>query len=550
MRTAHSGPWHGRWSVLVAAILASSALVAITPRVARAAAQAGAGAAGGASGDAAAGAGPPAGGWEPPPAPPRSADARVDELHGEVPFPFTFSPGLFMQLDAYGFAGAGVSRYQRDDGTTLSPGFEIHALRPTFGGSFGERFFYNVALDFGPSNTGGAGQTFAFRGGDAIAFVDYKFADAFALRFGQFPVPVTWENVRPAASFDFMAPSRTVSVVCPLGCVDVGLMAFGTPGPFSYGVGVFNGEGRNRTPVDGRADVNGRVSVSFNRDGEDRLRVGASGRYGVVDPHSAWADAPVSGFSTEHGYAFWNPIYTSSAAPSPGEIHVVPSSAQRAIGADVVGELGPFDVQAEGSYVDFGRREVTKTAPDAEETIRSGSLTGVTYYVTAGLWLTEPTPALKALRWNETLLLTGKKKPEEPLRSSVELLARWEQLFLRYDSIARSDPLVTRGLLDDRTTRIRADVLQVALAYWLSSHFKLAVEWSLYSFPGSQTSDPRRVNNQALAPGAVIPGERGTRRPPETPPEVTPASNPSFFAPPSPGARQLHEVSARLQLRF
>jgi hypothetical protein len=474
-------------------------------------------------------------------------------LSGNGVFPWTLNIGFATQLDVYGFLGRGVSEYQRNDGTALSTTFEVHRIRPSFYGVFGKHFDYYTSLEFGLANSGGPNQSFAFRGGDVFAWVDWNVTDWLGVRFGQFPIPFSWENMRPLTTFDFMEPARNVSVACPIACTDTGVMLFGNPGPLAFGAGVFNGEGRNRTSVDSKGDLDARISYTLNETGYwYRGRIGASARHGIVDPRTQWGDASPSGFTTGRGYQFWSPVYLSNTFPTPTEIHIFPSGQQNAVEADLLLELGRLDFQLEGFWVDFGRREVARQTPDREETIRSGSLTGTGYYATANVWLLNPTPALRGQRFTETdLKLGSKRKRDEPLKGSLQVLTRFEQMFYDYDGGSRTTVPIDRGLIDMNTTRIRADILQVSLAFWLTTHFKVATEWAMYVFPGdSIAGDPRRVDNQALAPGAVIPGERGSRTRAEIPPDVTPFNNPSYFQPPALGARALHEISARVQLQF
>jgi hypothetical protein len=497
---------------------------------------------------------PPGGAAKGPPGEP----GGLPELNGKLPFPYTIQVILSLQLDAFAVAGRGVAAYQRGDGSGLTSGFDVRRARASFMGSFAKNFYYLTHLEFGGNNLGGPIQSFAFRGGASHAWIAYKHSDAFAVRLGQFPQPVTFENIRPILNVDFMDQSRLLAIAAP-NSLDTGVMIFGTPGPFAYGLGLSNGEGARRSPVDGSGDLSGRISAAINRDGENRVRFGASGRYAVVDPRTSWSDAPVGGFTTVRGYQFWNPTYFLNTpppsqllpAPPPTPVSVLPSGAQRMIGADIVLQLGDFSLQAEGAYIDFGRREATRTAPNVEDTLRSGSLSGPLYYATLGYWIYGGTPALKNLRWDEPLFKLGGKKKEQPFQTSVQLLARWEQLFLSYDSTSRSALGVERGLLDQQTQRLRADILQIRLEAWMSTRFLLAGEWSLYGFPGTPTrGDPRRLDNQALAPGAVIPGERGTRLPPQLPSDVNPATNTSYFQPPGLDARFLHEFSFRAQLYF
>jgi hypothetical protein len=216
-------------------------------------------------------------------------------------------------------------------------------------------------------------------------------------------------------------------------------------------------------------------------------------------------------------------------------------------------DFGRLDVETEGVWFDNGRREVNNAAADQTETLRTGSLTGYSYYVSAAWSVLGPTAALRAFRWEPLSLIMGGGPPKEEARPkpTLQILTRWEQVFFNYNSVARSPEGVERGLLDEHTTRGRADILQLGLSLWLSVHLKLLAQWDLYYFPGSTIDKFGNVDNLALAPGAVRPGDRGTRRPVELPVDVTNASDdPSFFRAPAPDARTVHELGFRIQFVF
>ena len=466
--------------------------------------------------------------------------------------PWTIAPIVHFDLDAYTFAGKGVSAYQRADGTGLDSGMTIARLRTGVRGSFAQHFHYFLFLEFGPANSAGPLQSFAFRGGATIATMGYKVSDALAITIGQMPVPVTLENLRPLPFFDFNSAART-TLLGARNPLDIGAMVSGAPGPLVYAAGVFNGEGRNRGPGS-QGDAAGRFAYRVNNEGSRRLQIGASGRYGFVNPRTNWADAP--NMTTGYGYSYWSGTYVTNPVGVPTEVHILPSNAQKAIAADVSLELDDFSLQAEGLAFSSGMREATRGAEDAAQTIRRGALYGYSYYVTAGYWLVSPGAGERASRWEPFTLLYPAKRAESPFKPSLLLLARWEQVFGKYDSTSRSGSAqVERGFFDQYTNNIRVDAFSLELAYFLSLHFKVGLEWDLYSFPGKTLpkalpNDPGRPDNQALAPGQVVQGERGTRVNPDAPRDVSVATNPSWFQPPSEGARTLHELSLRFHLLF
>jgi hypothetical protein len=85
---------------------------------------------------------------------------------------------------------------------------------------------------------------------------------------------------------------------------------------------------------------------------------------------------------------------------------------------------------------------------------------------------------------------------------ALEIAARWEQVFLTYDSTARSfdgDVLlsgVTVGGLDAKTKDIKVNSFSLGTTYWATKHVRLTAQWNMFHFPGDASE------NQALAPGA------------------------------------------------
>jgi hypothetical protein len=124
-------------------------------------------------------------------------------------------------------------------------------------------------------------------------------------------------------------------------------------------------------------------------------------------------------------------------------------------------------------------------------------------------------------------------------------MVRWEQMFLGYDSVARSPDGTPRGFLDQYSKSLRVNSIETNLSMWFSTRIRLAAQWSMYYFPGRRVDD-RHLNNQALAPGSVVAGDRGTRGRSDIPTDVG-YNDPTYYRPSDLDARFLHEVSARVQ---
>ncbi len=81
------------------------------------------------------------------------------------------------------------------------------------------------------------------------------------------------------------------------------------------------------------------------------VQVGGSARLGSRDGSTVQYDyAPMT---TQGGYAFWKPTYTGSA----GLMHVIPSGAQRAAGAELRVPVSIVDVTGEFVHVNNNTRE-------------------------------------------------------------------------------------------------------------------------------------------------------------------------------------------------
>jgi hypothetical protein len=483
-----------------------------------------------------------------PPAPPAEPSATL----GYRKDPWQFYPMFFATVDAQAFSGRGVSSYQRADGTGLDTGVVVQHVRPGFRGLILDKFSFFTQLELGGVNSAGPQQTFAFRGGIVDAWVGYIFGKELAIQFGQMALPFGGENQRIGPTFDMLEPSHT-TFIATNGLRDAGLLVQGFPGPFVYALGIFNGEGLRRAPVDSQGMAAGRLAVRIRREHPTRFQLGVSGKFGGSDPKSTFNDSPLIGLTTTQGYQFWQGNYLVNAALVPTPVTVLPAGPDRAVGVDGILQFGDFDIQIDGAYVDFGRREAARATLDGDQTLRSGALSGLVYYVTANYWLTSPTKAMRAIRWEPTTLVAPRLREPPPEvvdfhRPSVGIVARWEQLALHYDSVARSPFPTERGFLDQYATRLRVDTVHAALYAWFTTRLKLVAEYGLYYFPGDAIN-ARRLDNQALAPGAVVQGERGTRPRSDIPSDIS-YGDPAFYSPPAIDARFLHEFAARVQITF
>jgi hypothetical protein len=459
-------------------------------------------------------------------------------------------------LDTQGFAGRGVSQYSRADGSSLQPGLNLNLARFAVRGVVLDKIRYQLQIDMGTSNSRGPFQSNVFNGGFNDAWIDYRFDRAFSIRIGQLPTPFGFEQMKRGSLLDFAGQSRT-SLLANLGRRDLGIMGYGFSGPFAYAAGVFNGEGRAVAPLDSAITSIGRFGVRINETGNARAQVNVSASYGGADPENSISQPSTLGLTTPRGYQFWDSVYQVNVGiptevRAPAEVRIVRAGSERQVGLDAMVQIGDFDLATEAVYLDHGRREVGRNVVDSALSLRAGEFTGYSYNVSANMFLTRGDLFRDARFFWSRLEADNIKFPDrDNFSPAIAVRARWEQSFLDYDSIARSPAGTTRGLLDLYSTRIRVDSLQMAIASYFSTRLRMQLEYGMYYFPGNLNTDPnsfnRRLDNQALAPGAVVQGERGTAPPPNLPVNVG-YGDPQLFRPHDIAARALHEFTFRVHI--
>jgi hypothetical protein len=428
------------------------------------------------------------------------------------------SPSALLQFDTYGYAGPGVIHYQRPDGTGLKSGVAIRRARIELSGRVSGRWFFLFGLQAGGE------------GSSAVAplnnFIGYDIAPMLKVQIGQFRIPFTMDNVTGVRWIEFLERSMTARVLGAPLTRDLGVMAWGGTDRSAlwWALGYFGGEGGNRRSTDNRGDVVGRVLFRplWKKGGHlGQAHFGVSGRYGRRDRTYVTYDAPV--MTTPGGYTFWAPTYGTGADAT----RVLPSNEQSAVAAEVFVPFCCIDFRGEVVVVRDGRREVLNSSlqlPTTDvrwnNTERSGTLSGYSWYVQATWWPYGPTRAMG------TPGNTSPPSEDHSRERALSIAVRYEQLRARYDSIDRSSDDngvliagVRRGGLDAESTAIKVDALQIGATYWSTRHIKIMAQWSMFMFPR---------DNQVGAPGSKPNNEPDKRA----------------------DARTFHELSARVQLSF
>jgi phosphate-selective porin len=400
-------------------------------------------------------------------------------------------------IDYYSFYGEGVDRV-----SSLNPTFLLRKVRLELGGELYRRVQWFFGGDFGMNSVAlGTNQAVATRAAPADVFVNFKADPLLNLEVGQFDQPFTAESRTADKYLQFMERSIPVRVIGKGNAKDNGLMLWGNLDKrvFSYAVALVQGDGMNRPNVDHRFDVLARIfvrplarSTSPVRD----LQVGGSVRRGSRDGDLVGYD--YSPMTTAGGYAFWKPTYgaPASAGNPQGQTHVIPSGAQLTAAAELRVPMNSFDFTFEGIY----GTENTREAQDANlfQSVRYGNLESFGYYAQVGWWPLG-NAYVNGIPGDESLTSIDFGKPDKPPASALQFLARWEQLFARYEGNQNGGTTPS-----DIDGKIKANALSVAATYWLGRVLRVSVNYGINWFPGSAPNSAWTREQRAQAPGNTL----------------------------------------------
>jgi phosphate-selective porin len=427
------------------------------------------------------------------------------------------------QVDFYSYAGPGVA-----DVATLKPTLFLRRIRPEIGGELFKSWWFSIAGDFGATNYDnrtGTNQTAAANPGtDPTAatakyagaqtsrisaaptdvFLNYRAHPLFNVQVGQFDAPFTMENRTSDKYIPFMERSLAVRDVGIPTNKDIGAMVWGEMKDkyWFYSGGLFNGEGQNRLNTDSRGDVMLRTFVhpmATDKTALKDLQIGGSLRYGSRD--TKWTNYDYPGMSTQGGYTFWNPTYTGSE----GTTHIIPSGTQFGLAGEVRIPISMFDLTSEVVYISNHTREAQEGYQGSGSTLRRGDIHGVSYYIQAGVWLGKRD--VNGLPGYENMTHVDFSKPDGPPANSVQLLAKWEQLSLKYASASRVGTVDTKNLDGD----IKVNAFSLGANYWATKHIRLSANYVLNMFPDSAPTSATGMgtpvqssSNRAIAPGNTL----------------------------------------------
>ena len=439
------------------------------------------------------------------------------------------------QIDSYNYLGPGVS-----SSTTLVPTIFLRRIRPEITGEILKHWQFMIAGDFGATALdnpkGNATETVAAAPGAAPSATSGKYASAqtahigaaptdvflnyhghalFNLQVGQFDAPFMMENRTSDKYIAFMERSFAVRDIGVPTNKEIGAMAWGEMENklVFYSVGIFDGDGQNKLNTDARGDVMARAFVhplaTTMKNEMKNLQIGGSFRYGSRDSQNVNYD--YTAYSTQGNYTFWSPTY----AGSKGTTHIMPAGSQVGVAGELRVPISMFDLQSEVVYVDNGTRESVEGF-QSTNTERFGNMHGASYYAMLDFWPLgnrdingmpgyENPPHLN-FKKADSARPHSQAANDEPLQA-LQLLVKWEQLIMSYDSASRAGAVDPKNIDGD----IKVNAFSLGANYWATKHIRLSANYVFDMFPDSEpvkattTGGPAQTsNNRALAPGNTL----------------------------------------------
>lgn len=433
------------------------------------------------------------------------------------------------QIDAFAPFGAGVS--ESGPGSGLEPTFFIRRARTELSGEFLSHWQWTISGDWGRTAVGNANgqiatptcpvssgvQTCTLRstGVDSASYtaqlqdvyMNFRAANVFNIEVGQILIPFSLENRTSTNFIPFLENSLPVRTIGAPNLRDIGIMAWGeTPSSlFHYEIGLFDGDGPNVLNQDANVDGIGRIFAhpfATTDTPLKTLQIGASGHYGVRSTKTVGYDYP--SLTTQEGFSFWKPTYTDSAGDF---IHIIPANQQITAGGELYWPVSAVDITSEFIYADHDTREAKDGYQLAyPNTERYGTMKGYSYYAEIGVWLLGDRQYVRRPGYQDPPHIDF-SKPLPATTSSIELLAKFEQLHLTYASASRV------GTPDLKTPDgdINVDVVSLGASYWVTRRVRLSLNYDLNIFPGSEptspsaTGDAKQTSSQrAIGPAQAL----------------------------------------------
>jgi len=231
------------------------------------------------------------------------------------------------------------------------------------------------------------------------------------------------------------------------------------------------------------------------------LQVGVSAKSGSRDATAVGYDLP--SMTTQGGFAFWKPTYKDSRGRL---VHIIPSSSQWGLGGDVYVPIENFDFTAEFIYNSYDTREAIDGYQLSPYTERLGDLNGYGWYAQVGYWIVGDHDIIGPPSYGLPIHVDF-KTPQVPPRRGFQILAKFEQLALKYAGSSRggkSDPNTPDG-------DINVNALEFGANFWATKNLRVSLNYSAYFFPdaapvtASSPGGPVQTSTQrAVSPGQTL----------------------------------------------
>jgi len=294
-------------------------------------------------------------------------------------------------------------------------------------------------------------------------WVEYRYFPFARLKLGQYKEPFSLESQYSARWIDFVERSMGVTALQP--AEDIGVMLSGTfwDSRIIYGIGAFNGQGRDEEAVVDDKDVTGRVVLQPFRQQKDSLfeKLHIGGSFGVGNNE---IDVSNRDFRTAGRTPFYDFVSTAQAD---GRI--------TRYDAELEWLKGPIDLTTEFIGTNFD--EVKAGSQEDKLTVNS-------WYITL------------------SYVLTGedaqRSKPIKPFRNfdvkkggwgAFQLLGRYERFWLT------SKDLIEKGIASGADG---ADAFSLGLNWWPNVHLKFMLNYVYTDFDQTITVSGKELDNEKV----------------------------------------------------
>jgi phosphate-selective porin OprO/OprP len=293
-----------------------------------------------------------------------------------------------------------------------------------------------------------------------LAYQRFPFA---RLKLGQFKEPFSLESQYSARWIDFVERSMGVTALQP--AEDLGVMVFGNiwDSRVIYGIGIFNGQGRDEDAVVDDKDLTGRVVVQPFRQQKDtlfeKLHIGGSLGFGNNEIDLGDKDFKTAGKTTFYDFV--------SNAESDGKLI--------RYDAELEWLRGPFNLTTEFIATYF---DTVKTGNAENE------LTVNSWYLTLSYVLT-----------GEDAVRNAPIRPYDSFDLKEIGWGAW-QLLVRYERFWIEDrDLIDKGIASGADG---ADAYSLGLNWWPNIHLKFMLNYVYTSFDDEITVSNKKLDDENL----------------------------------------------------